>query len=508
MRGPRQSIPFIVLGALFGALIVVPLMGCKNPAVTSYTVQASGPGLSGDDIEALDRINHAMERIAASVQPAVVSVQSTQVVQSQENPLFNDPFFRRFFGNDLGVPQERREHALGSGVIVTSDGTIITNNHVIEHASDIQIMLADHRSFSGKLVGADPQTDVAVVKIAANNLPTLGFGDSRTLKVGDTVMAFGNPFGLTSTVTRGIVSGLGRTGLNIERYENFIQTDAAINPGNSGGPLVNSHGQVIGMNTAIVTGDSSGGPGDTGGGGFEGVGFAIPSDIVRTVMTDLIRTGRVIRGYMGVRLEELTPALASQFHLPQVAGALVGDVEPEGPAAAAGLKPGDVIRSFNGQPVDSPSQLSFLVAQTAPGSKVTLGVWRNGRTVPLQVTLGELQQRTAQNEAPSTHPVPHGSVTKGALRGVAVEPLTASARRQLKLPAGVNGVVIADIDPQSPAAQAGLAPGDVITSINRTPVHDVQSFNRLAGQAGAQALLRVEHQGAGLYLVVGSAAGE
>jgi serine protease Do len=289
---------------------------------------AEGSGLDGPEIDTLERQNKAYERIAQSVTPAIVAIQSTQVVKVQQSPFMMDPFFRQFFGNNgpqFGVPREQREKALGSGVIVSADGYIVTNNHVVSKATQIQVSLSDKRTFKGKVVGADPQTDIAVVKIDAQNLPVVPFGDSGQMKVGDIVMAFGNPFGQRFTVTRGSVSALGRTLSGGEKLEDFIQTDAAINPGNSGGALVNVRGQVIGINTAIVPG--SAGPG--GEASFIGIGFAIPSNMAKHVMDGLIKTGKVSRGYLGVTIGSLDEeGLATQFKVPDL---------PTKPASRTGM---------------------------------------------------------------------------------------------------------------------------------------------------------------------------
>jgi serine protease Do len=315
--------------------------------------------------------------------------------------------------------------------------------------------------------------------------------------VGDTVLAFGNPFGLNFTVTKGIVSALGRSGLNIESFEDFIQTDAAINPGNSGGALVNVRGQVVGINTAIL----SGGSGPRGEGGFIGIGFAIPSNIAKHVMEDLIKTGKVTRGYLGVEIQSLDQGLAKQFKVPDTAGALVQDVTAGGPAEKAGLKVGDVIRKVNGQTVDGSGQLTSLVTNTNPGTEVTLEVLRDGQPVTLTVTLGErpaeLGVRAGVGKAPS----------EGTLRGIAVQNLTPGIRDQLGLSANVHGVVISDLDPNSPAAQAGLQPGDVIEGINRQPVRSVADFNRLAAAAKGETLLRVNRQGNSSFVVISGDSG-
>jgi len=459
---------------------------------------AEGAGLDGPEIETLERQNKAYERIAETVTPAVVAIQSTQVIKVQQSPFMMDPFFRQFFGNmmpQFGVPREQREHALGSGVIVSGDGYIVTNNHVVAKAAEIEVILSDKRIFKGKVVGADPQTDIAVVRIMATNLPVVPFGDSGQMKVGDTVMAFGNPFGQYFTVTRGSVSALGRSlsDPRSDKFEDFIQTDAAINPGNSGGALVNVRGQVIGINTAIIPG--SGGPG--GEGSFIGIGFAIPSNTAKHVMEDLIKTGKVSRGFLGVTIRSLDQGLAKQFKVPDLKGALVQDVSRGGPADKAGIKNGDVIRKINGQTVEDSDQLMAMVTDLNPGTDVTLDILRDGQPTTIHMTLGErpanLSTTVGVGKAPS----------EGALRGITVQNLTPELRDRLGLSPDVHGVVITDVDPNSPAAQqAGLQQGDVIESINRHPVSSVADFDRWAGEAKGQTLLRVNRQGNGVFIVI------
>ncbi|MGA3326281.1 MAG: DegQ family serine endoprotease [Terriglobia bacterium] len=453
---------------------------------------AQGKALDGPDIDALERQNQAYERIAKAVTPAIVAIQSTQVIKVQQSPFLSDPFFRQFFGNMFPqVPREQKEKALGSGVIVSPEGYIVTNNHVIAKATEISVTLADKRTFKGKVVGADPSTDVAVVKIDGSGLPTATFGNSDQLKVGDTVMAFGNPFGQYFTVTRGIVSALGRSGMGIEGFENFVQTDAAINPGNSGGALVNVHGQVVGINTAILSGNS--GPG--GEGGSVGIGFAIPSNMAKHIMEDLVKTGKVTRGYLGILPSNLSPDLAKQFKSPDTAGVLVEDVLAGGPADKAGLKNGDVIRKLNGQVVDDPGQFTALITNLNPGTEITLDILREGQPISMKVTLGERPAEASLRGG-------SGTVQEGALRGITVQNLTPSIRDQLGLPSNVTGVVISELDPNSPAAQFGLQQGDVIESIQRQPVRNVADFNKLAAQAKGQTLLRINRQGNGVFVVI------
>jgi len=459
---------------------------------------ASGGGLDGADIEMLERQNKAYERIADVVTPAVVSIQSTSVVKVQQSPFSMDPFFRQFFGDMLpqfNVPRQYREHALGSGVIVSPEGYILTNNHVIKNASSIDILLSDKRTFKAKVVGADPQTDVAVLKVNAKDLPTANFGDSNSLHVGDTVMAFGNPFNLSFTVTRGTVSALGRSDYHIEDIQNFIQTDAAINPGNSGGPLVDVRGQVVGINTAILSGNS--GPG--GEGGSIGIGFAIPVNMAKHVMEEIINNGKVSHGYLGVLPAPVDENFAKEFHAPDTAGALVQDVTAGGPADKAGLNNGDMVRKLNGQAISDDAQLRAMVTEMNPGTLVTLDILRDGKPMTVRVTLGERPTNLAAQGGPrGTSPGP----AEGTLKGIEVQSLTPSIREQLQLPENVEGVVITQLEPNSPAAQTGLQPGDVIESINRQPVRNVIEFNRLAAQAKGRTLLRVNRQGQGQYIII------
>lgn len=504
LRENLLGLSLTFIGVLCLALSTMLYVGSRGyPRFTRAEVQ----GLDGPDIEMLEKSNKAYERIAQAVTPAIVNIQSTQVIKVQQSPFFNDPFFRQFFGDMFGnIPREQREHALGSGVIVSPDGYIITNNHVVAHggstASDIKVLLPDKREFKGKVVGADPQTDVAVIKVNASGLPVAPLGDSSSLHVGDTVMAFGNPFGLNFTVTRGSVSAIGRSGLGIEQYEDFIQTDAAINHGNSGGALVNVRGQIVGINVAILS--PSAGP--MGEGSWSGVGLAIPSNMVKHVMDRLVKTGKVSRGYIGINLEELTPQLARQFEVPGGYGALVSQVSPDSPAEKAGLKQGDVIQSFNGQKVDTVNNLKFLVADTNPDSQVTLGVVREGKPITIKMTLGERPLNIAEGGGGGRGTGKPSS--QGTLRGISVEDLTPAIREQLRLPRQTRGVIIDDVDPNSPAAQAGLERGDVIESINRNPVTTADEFQRLASQAKGDVLLYVVRQGNGGFIVISPEGGE
>jgi serine protease Do len=447
--------------------------------------------------------------------PAVVNIQSTTVIKANsqqnrrrrgqqdddqdDNGILNDPMFRQFFGN-MGpfnqVPRSRREQALGSGVIVSPDGYILTNNHVVEGATELKVTLADRREMIAKVIGTDPQSDIAVIKINASSLPVLPISDSSRAQVGDVCLAIGDPFGIGQTVTMGIVSAKGRNlGGAIEQYEDFIQTDAAINPGNSGGALINTRGELIGINTAILAGNSG-----FGQGGNVGVGFAIPSNMAKNEMEQLIKNGKVTRGYIGAYLQDVDENLAKAMHLPKAEGAMITQVQPNTPASRAGLKPEDVVVALNGEPVIDMASFRLRVAAMAPGTEVKLRLYRNGQPMDVAVTLGELP---AQNEARNTH---NGNGNnqgqESGLQGVSVDELTPDVAQQLQLPRGTSGVVVTDVDAASPAAEAGLERGDVITQVNRTPVHNTSDFDRVVGQTKGAVILGVNRGGVNHYVAI------
>jgi serine protease Do len=439
----------------------------------------------------LGTMSNGYASVLKPVLPAVVNISTSKVVKNRpDEGMFNDPFFRQFFGNQEREQQPRseREHSLGSGVIITSDGTILTNNHVVDGATDIQVYLSDNRQFAAKLVGTDPKTDVAVIKIQASGLPTLPIGDSSKMQVGDVVLAIGDPFGIGKTATAGIVSATGRGGLGIENYEDFIQTDASINPGNSGGALINLHGSLIGINTAILSGQ---------GGGNQGIGFAIPINLARNVMNQLVEHGKVTRGYLGVHIQDVTPALAKQFGLNQGGGVLIGDVSADTPAAKAGLKSGDVVTELNGEPVDAANQLQVQISQMAPGTSVKMKVWRDGKSQDVTVTLGELPEKAEAAEP--------GQTSEGTLEGVDVQNLTSDIAQQLNLPTNVKGVVVTQVDPSSAAAAAGLDRGMVIQEVNHKPVTNISQYKQaLTGATNGSVLLLVNQGGVTRYMVVES----
>ncbi|TKS60355.1 MAG: serine protease Do [Nitrospira sp.] len=441
--------------------------------------------------------SEAFISVAKAAQPAVVNISSSRKVIAgaqqppSPSPFFDDPFFRRFFGEEFRrrfqLPPERREQGLGSGVLVSPDGYIVTNNHVIAEAEEVTVLLADSRRFTAKVVATDPRTDVAVIKIDAKGLPMLPWGDSSRLQVGEMVLAVGNPFGLNQTVTMGIISAVGRAHMGIVDYEDFIQTDAAINPGNSGGALVNLKGELIGINTAIFSQS----------GGYMGIGFAIPSNMAKGVMQSLIKHGKVIRGWLGVGIQDLTEDLAKEFGVAEIKGALVSDVASDGPAAKAGLERGDVITSFNNVSVKDSTQLRSLVTESEPGATVTLTILRDKRTRDIKVTLGEQPKEAGQFPGKSSAP----GRGDHALTGVAVEPLEREDLRRLNIE---GGVAVSGVEQESPADRAGLREGDVIREINRKPIRSVEDFERLVrGLSSKQGVLMLIMRGkATLFLSI------
>lgn len=430
--------------------------------------------------------------------PAIVNISTTHVVKVQQGGqgFFNDPFFQQFFGNQFGQQQQRpetqKEMSLGSGVVINSDGYILTNNHVVEHGSDIKVVW-NNKQYTGKVVGTDPLTDIAVIKIDATGLPTLTFGDSSKLHVGDVVFAIGDPFGIGETATMGIVSATGRS-LGIESqqqgkqaYEDFIQTDAAINPGNSGGALIDLHGNLIGINTAILSSNSS----MEGEGGNEGIGFAIPINMARSIMEQIIQHGKVERGYMGTYVTDLSPSYAKAFgYTGGGNGALLQDVEPGTPAAKAGLKRGDIVLALDGEPINGSGDLTARIASTAPGTTVHLRVFRDGKTFDAPVTLGQLPDQGSKESAQSSSSgQPFENNGGKALQGVRLENLTPDITQQLNLPASTKGVVVDSVDQGSAAAQAGLRRGDVIQEVNHKPVTNMSDFRSAMSGSDDQPVL-------------------
>ena len=429
--------------------------------------------------------------IVKKAAPSVVNIYSTHTVREQpmQNPFRNNPMFRQFFGDQFppdAQPRSRKEEEGGSGVIVSPNGYILTANHVVNGADEIKVAIADDnkKEYTAKVIGTDPQTDVAVLKIDATGLPAVTLADSDQLEIGDVVLAIGNPFGVGQTVTMGIVSGLGRHGYGINGvngYENFIQTDAAINPGNSGGALVDTDGRLVGINTWIATSS----------GGSEGVGFAVPVNMARRSMERLISGGKVTRGYLGILPQDITPGLAQQFNLASQNGALVGDVLSGTPAEKAGIKPGDVIIAFNGVDVSDAHGLQLAVSQCEPGSPATVKLIRDGAQKNLTIMLAELPNQGG-SDSDSQNGSDMDSSKTDALDGVTVADLDHDTRQELKIPDSVQGAIVTDVDQDSNSADAGLQKGDVIVDINRQPVSDADTAVKLCKQAkGDQILVKI-----------------
>jgi serine protease Do len=422
--------------------------------------------ISKEAIDILSKTGQAMAEVAAAVKPAVVNISSTRTIKTQgiPSPFFNDPFFRRFFGDEFGHLERPREHkqvGLGSGVIVDKNGYILTNYHVIKDADEINIKLSDKREFKGKVIGTDQKTDIAVIKINSNHLPVIKWGDSDKLKVGETVIAIGNPYGLNQTVTSGIVSATGRADVGIADYEDFIQTDAAINPGNSGGALVNIRGELIGINTAIFSTS----------GGYQGIGFAIPSNMAKAVMENLIKRGKVIRGWLGVTIQPVTPELAKQFNLKEEKGVLIGDVVEDSPAEKAGLQRGDVIVEYEGKEADEPASLRNMVATTPPNKEVTIKILRDGKPKTVRVTIAELP---AEMQGLS-------GKFDNLLKGIRVQNLTPELKRSLSIPKRITGAIITDIEDGSPA-EGVLMQNDVIMEINKKRISNTKDYEAVASK--------------------------
>jgi serine protease Do len=462
-----------------------------NPPPAVVAAPASTTGATAPGIQA------SFANVVDKDLPAVVNISASKVIRTTgtEAPFIMDPFFRQFFGDNFGRqphrPSNQYEKGLGSGVIVRGDGYIITNNHVIDGASDITITLLDKREFKAKVVGMDSKTDIGVLKIDGKDLPALALGDSSKVRVGDVVLAMGQPFGLGHTVTMGIISAKGRSGVGvIEGPEDFIQTDAAINPGNSGGALVDVSGALIGINTAILT---------RNGGGNQGIGFAVPINMAHSVMDQLIEHGRVARGYMGVYPEDITSSMAKAFRLTDTRGVLMGDVTSGSPAAQAGIQRGDVVTEINGERVEDANQLRLKISLTPPGTAVHLKLLRDGAEKTVSVKLAESPtDQVRSSRTPSSRD--SGS---SALDGVSVDELDYQTLRELGLSPNTKGVVVTDVMPGSAAAEANLAPGDVILEVDRTRVSNVTDFDRAMRRApGHTVLLLVNRRGVTSYIAV------
>ncbi len=436
----------------------------------------------------------AFVTVAKAVTPVVVNISITRRTKTEEKDSSDFPFqgpLRRFFGDKFGRPHDRKGDGSGSGVIIQSDGLIVTNNHVIEDADSIKVLLSDKREFIGTVVGTDPKTDLAVVRINASGLPTIPWGISSRLQVGEYILAVGNPFGLTQTVTMGIVSAVGRANIGLAEYEDFIQTDAAINPGNSGGAMVNIQGELVGINTAIFTRS----------GGYMGIGFAVPSDMVQSVVGSLVKSGKVVRGWLGVAIQEVTPQIAKGLGLQEAKGALVSEVMAGSPAEKAGFQTGDVILSFNGQAVKDTNQLRHIVAKALAGDHLKVQVIRERKMITLKVII-EVQpkdlfvKRSRSQESERN--------TSALLGGITVSTLTENLAQELNLEADLKGVVVMTVERGSKSAESGLQRGDLIIEVNRESVDNIDDYEQQISHADKDMpiLLLIRRQDRTLFLTV------
>jgi serine protease Do len=422
--------------------------------------------ISEQSVDLLTRTGKAMAEISGAVKPAIVNISTTRTVRIQGGmDLFDDPFFRQFFGDNFNrqrqQPRERKSAGLGSGVIVSPDGYIVTNFHVVKDADEIKVTLSDKREFKGKVVGSDPKTEISIVKIDATGLPTVTWGDSGKLEVGEIVLAVGSPYGLNQTVTMGIVSAIGRANVGIADYEDFIQTDAAINPGNSGGALVNVKGELVGINTAIYSTS----------GGYQGIGFAIPSNMIKSIMDSLVKKGKVVRGWLGVSIQKVTAELSKQFSGKDESGVLVSDTTENGPADKAGIKRGDIIIEYDGRRVEEPYQIRNMVANNAPGEEHTLKVMREGNPLTITVVIGELPV-DMQGE-PGDY--------QNVFKGIGAQEITPELAKKMNIPGRIKGVIVTDVEESSPASGI-LAQGDVIQEINRKRINTLKEYQEIASR--------------------------
>lgn len=444
-----------------------------------------------------------VKRVSPSVVKITTETKAKRVARSnrQEIPGMDNPMLRQFFGDRLPEMRQEPQSGLGSGVVISSDGYIVTNNHVVQGADILTVSFNDGREMKAKVVGRDPQSDIAVIKVDAKDLPAIVLADSSKIEVGDRVLAIGNPFGIGETVTSGIVSAKGRrVGIlaEVQGYEDFIQTDAAINPGNSGGALVDVDGRLVGINTAILSRS----------GGFQGVGLAVPSNMMHQVADSLVKNGKVVRGYLGVNIQSITPSLAESFNLKNNRGALVAEVLPDSPAAKAGLKEGDVITAVNGQLIDNANNLTNTVTGVSPGTKLKLDVLRDGSTKQLSAVTAERPNDRRNRNNPEAFSNNESS-DEGVLNGVAVGDLDGETRRTMNIPARLKGAVVTEVAADSAAAKAGLRAGDVILEINRQSVSSAEDAVDFSAKAESKkTLLKVWSRGNAIYVVVDETAND
>ncbi len=485
--------------ALVGSFTTYEVMKPATATAATSQVTSASP-LEASQVDALLALDHAMETVAARVTPSIVNVAVTakvspqQAMQEQQdqgddnNPMqqFFGPMFQGPFGQRQQQP--RIEHGIGTGVIISPDGYIVTNNHVVNGATDVRVTLNDRRILPAKVIGTDPLTDLAVIKVEGSNLPAVPWGDSTQLHPGQTVLAFGNPYGFRFTVTRGIVSALNRPNPEADARKpgQYIQTDAAINPGNSGGPLVNARGEVVGINTFLISPSGS----------FAGMGFAIPTQIVQPTVAQLMKTGKVEHGYMGVSISDVTPENAKFFDMKSANGAVVTEVTAGAPGDKAGLKSGDVITGMNGQNVSTAGELQMKVQQQQPGSTIKLAVMRDGKEMTVPVTVEQMGSKGATESASAENGKPRW--------GIGIGDLDNNTRQQIQAPNQVQGAVVEKVTPGSPADDAGLQPGDIIQGVDRKVTPNAQAVQQaLAGVAkGDSVMLRVWSNGGSTFRVL------
>ena len=478
---------FIVMSLILGYVVGErsDLFSEKTP-ITPYTYNLQIPDNPSGK-------SPAFSNIVKVISPLVVNISTTKTVIKDTAPLshFFDSPFQDFF-EPFNMPKKWKEASLGSGVLVSQDGYIITNNHVVEKSDEIKVTLYGQQTYTGKIIGTDPKTDIAVIKISADNLPSIKWGDSDGLQVGEFVLAFGNPFSLGHTVTMGIVSALGRANVGIADYEDFIQTDAAINPGNSGGPLVNIKGELVGINTAIFSKT----------GGYQGIGFAVPSNMARSVMTQLIKEGKVTRGWLGVTIQNLTPELSKEFGLKNTTGALVTDIFDDSPAGKAGIKRGDVVIEVAGKKIKNVENLRNMVSQSKVGTKIKVTVLRNGKQLVFNAVISEFPQDMAR--AMPEDNTETMQEEENELAGFNVMELTGEIAKQLGLSRNESGVVIVKVDSYSPAGDAGLKKGDVIQEINKKRIKNLNDFNKITPhiRKGDTLLLFINRGGNKFYVTL------
>ena len=468
----------------------------KPETARAAVAAPAAAALDPDSVSALTALDHAMETVATRVTPAIVNVAVTSKAKpvAMEDGADGDEgqFFQRFFGQGMqGMqPRPQIQHGIGSGILISPDGYIVTNNHVVEGATEIRVTMNNRQAYTAKLIGTDPLTDLAVIKISGSDFPSVPWGNSTELRPGQTVLAFGNPFGFRFTVTRGIVSGLNRQNPDASdprRPGGFIQTDAAINPGNSGGALVDARGQVIGINTFLISPSGS----------FSGMGFAIPSQIAKPVVDSLMRNGKVEHAYMGVGISDITPENSKFFEMKNNNGAVITQVEPDSPGAKAGLKIGDVVTAVDGQAVTDASQLQIAIGSKKPGTKVELSVLRNGKQENVPVTLEQMGARNGEdNESAANQGKPRW--------GVGLQDLSSDVRQQLQVPSNVQGAVVGNVVPGSSADDAGLRQGDVILQVNRKDVKSAADVKQALSSIaqGQDALVLVWSNGGNSFRVL------